>query len=176
VSASGAGLIYDTLTSQAEDEPFSEYGLLAESIEIPEDKRWVIFNLRKEARWHDGVALTAEDVVWTFDTIKSEGHPFYKSYYGKVAEAQALDSHKVKFSFSEGNNAELPMIMGQLTILPKHFWEGKEFGQSITEPLLGSGPYRFKDIDIGRSVTYEAVDDYWGKDLPVNKGRNNSPR
>jgi len=173
VSAAAAVSIYDTLTVQALDEPFSEYGLLAESIEIPDDKRWVIFNLRKEARWHDGVALTAEDVVWTFDKIKSDGHPFYKSYYGKVAKAEAIDSHTVKFSFSEGNNAELPMIMGQLAVLPKHFWEGKEFGKTITEPLLGSGPYKFKNIDIGRSVSYELVDDYWAKDLPVNIGQDN---
>ena len=173
VSAAGAGVIYDTLTVQAMDEPFSEYGLLAETIEIPDDKRWVIFKLRKQARWHDGVALTADDVVFTFDIIKSDGHPFYQSYYGKVAKAEALDSHTVKFSFTEGNNAELPMIMGQLAILPKHFWEGKEFGASITEPLLGSGPYRFGEIDIGRSINYELVEDYWGKDLPVNKGRDN---
>lgn len=173
VSVAGAGRIYDTLTVQARDEPFSEYGLIAESIEIPEDKRWVTFNLRKEARWHDGVALTADDVVFSFDKIKNEGHPFYKSYYGKVAQAEALDSHSVKFSFTEGNNAELPMIMGQLAILPKHFWEDKEFGASITEPLLGSGPYKFGNIDVGRSVTYELVEDYWAKDLPVNKGRDN---
>lgn len=173
VSAAGAGVIYDTLTAQAMDEPFSEYGLLAESIEMPDDKRWVTFNLRKQARWQDGVALTADDVVFTFDIIKSEGHPFYQSYYGKVAKAEALDSHTVKFSFTEGNNAELPMIMGQLAILPKHFWEGKDFGASITEPLLGSGPYKFGKIDVGRSVSYELVDDYWGKDLPVNKGRDN---
>ncbi len=173
VSAAGAGSIYDTLTEQAMDEPFSEYGLLAESVEIPDDKRWVIFRLRKEARWHDGVALTADDVVFTFDIIKSEGHPFYKSYYGKVAKAEALDSHTVKFSFSEGNNAELPMIMGQLAILPKHFWEGREFGASTTEPLLGSGAYKFDTIDVGRSVSYALVEDYWGKDLPVNKGRHN---
>jgi len=169
----GTGLIYDTLTEQSLDEPFSEYGVIAESVEIPDDKRWVIFNLRKEARWHDGVALTADDVVFSFDIIKSEGHPFYKSYYGKVSTAEALDSHKVKFSFSEGNNAELPMIMGQLVILPKHFWEGREFGKSSLDPLLGSGPYKFGKIDAGRSITYELVDDYWGKDLPVNKGRHN---
>ncbi len=173
VSVAGAGRIYDTLTTQADDEPFSEYGLIAETIEIPDDKRWVIFNLRKEARWQDNVALTADDVVFSFDKIKNEGHPFYKSYYGKVVQAEALDSHTVKFSFSEGNNAELPMIMGQLAILPKHFWEDKEFGASITEPLLGSGPYKFGKIDVGRSVTYELVEDYWGKDLPVNKGRDN---
>jgi len=173
VSAAGSGSIYDTLTVQANDEPFSEYGLVAETIEVPEDKRWVSFNLRKEARWHDGVALTAEDVVFSFDKIKNEGHPFYKSYYGKVAQAEAIDSHTVKFSFTEGNNAELPMIMGQMPILPKHFWEDKEFGASITEPLLGSGPYKFGTIDVGRSVSYELVEDYWGKDLPVNKGRDN---
>jgi len=173
VAAVGAGSIYDTLTVQAADEPFSEYGLIAESIEVPDDKRWVIFRLRSEARWHDGVALTADDVVFSFNIIKNEGHPFYKSYYGKVSEAEALDSHTVKFSFAEGNNAELPMIMGQLTILPKHFWEDREFGSTTTDALLGSGPYRFGTIDEGRSISYELVEDYWGKDLAVNKGRNN---
>jgi len=90
-----------------------------------------------------------------------------------VSEAEALDSHTVKFSFAEGNNAELPMIMGQLTILPKHFWEDREFGSTTTDALLGSGPYRFGTIDEGRSISYELVEDYWGKDLAVNKGRNN---
>ena len=173
VAAIGAGSIYDTLTVQAMDEPFSEYGLIAESIEVPDDKRWVTFRLRSEARWHDGVALTADDVVFSFNVIKNEGHPFYKSYYGKVVEAEALDSHTVKFSFSEGNNAELPMIMGQLSVLPKHFWEDREFDSATTDALLGSGPYRFGKIDEGRSISYELVDDYWAKDLAVNKGRNN---
>ncbi len=172
-SAAGAGLIYDTLMVSSLDEPFSKYGLLAQSIEVPEDKRWVQFRLRPEARWHDGVALTAEDVVWTFDTIKEKGHPFYRSYYGAVVKAEAIDSHTVKFHFSEGNNGELPLIIGDLAIMPKHFWEGKEFEKTTLEPLLGSGPYRFDKIDPGRSISYTRVEDYWGKDIPVNVGHDN---
>ena len=173
VSAAGTGGIYDSLVIQAEDEPFSVYGLLAESIEVPDDKRWVVFNLRKEARWHDGVALTAEDVVWTFDTIKADGHPFYQSYYRAVVKAEALDSHTVKFSFDEGNNGELPLIIGELAILPKHFWADREFGKTTLDPLLGSGPYRFGKIDPGRSISYERVEDYWAQNLPVKKGLDN---
>ena len=172
-AAVGAGSLYDTLTVNSLDEPFSVYGLLAESIETPEDKRWVTFRLRREARWHDGVALTADDVVWTFDTIKEKGHPFYQSYYGAVVKAEALDPHTVKFSFSEGNNSELPLIMGQLAVLPKHYWEEREFDATTLEPPLGSGAYRFGKIDPGRSVTYELVEDYWGRNLPVNVGRDN---
>lgn len=173
VPAIGSTRIYDTLTVSSLDEPFAQYGLLAESIEEADDKRWVIFRLRQSARWHDGVALTADDVVWTFDTIKEKGHPAYKNYYSAVAKAEALDSHTVKFSFSEGNNPELPLIIGQLQILPKHYWEDKEFEKTTLEPPLGSGPYRFGDIDAGRSVSYERVDDYWAKDLPVKVGFHN---
>jgi len=173
VAAAGAGRIYDTLTVGSLDEPFSRYGLIAESVEVAEDKRWVIFRLRKSARWHDGVALTAEDVVWTFDTMMEKGHPFYKSYFGAVAKAEALDSHTVKFSFSEGNNGELPLIIGELAIMPKHFWADKDFEKTTLEPVLGSGPYKFGKIDAGRSISYERVDDYWAKDLPVNVGHYN---
>ena len=172
-SAAGATIIYDTLTVPSLDEPFSQYGLIAESIEEATDKRWVIFHLRKSARWHDGVALTADDVVWTFDTIKEKGHPAYKNYYAEVAKAEAIDSHTVKFSFSEGNNAELPLIIGQLQILPKHFWEDRDFEKTTLEPLLGSGPYKMGKIDAGRAIDYERVDDYWAKDLPVKVGHHN---
>lgn len=173
VSAIGAGVIYDTLTVPSLDEPFSHYGLIAETIEEADDKRWVIFNLRKSARWHDGVALTADDVVWTFDTLKEKGHPAYKNYYAAVAKAEALDTHTVKFSFSEGNNPELPLIIGQLAIMPKHFWEDRDFEKTTLDPLLGSGPYKFAEIDAGRAITYELVEDYWAKDLPVKVGHHN---
>ncbi len=173
VAAAGSGGIYDTLTVGSLDEPFSRYGLIAESIEEADDKRWVIFRLRKSARWHDGVALTAEDVVWTFDTFKEKGHPFYKSYFGAVAKAEALDPHTVKFSFSEGNNPELPLIIGELPILPKHFWADRDFEKSTLEPLLGSGPYRIGKIDAGRSISYERVEDYWAANLPSKVGHNN---
>jgi len=169
----GLGGLYDSLTLGSQDEPFSEYGLIAESIEYPEDKRWVIFNMRTGARWHDGVALTAADVVWTFDTLMAKGHPFYRSFYSSVAKAEALDTHRVKFHFSEGNNAELPMIVGQMSILPKHYYETQEFDKSTMEPPLGSGPYKIKNVDAGRSITYELVEDYWAKDLPVRKGTEN---
>lgn len=173
VPATGTTMIYDSLTVPSLDEPFSHYGLLAESIEESEDKRWVIFNLRQSARWHDGVALTADDVVWTFDTLKEKGHPAYKNYYAAVAKAEALDSHTVKFSFSEGNNPELPLIIGQLQILPKHYWEDKDFQKTTLDAPLGSGPYKLGDIDPGRSISYERVEDYWAKDLPVKVGHHN---
>ncbi|MBX2823084.1 MAG: extracellular solute-binding protein [Gammaproteobacteria bacterium] len=173
LAARGLGGLYDSLTLGSADEPFSEYGLIAESIEYPEDKRWVIFNMRTEARWHDGQPLTAEDVVWTFDTLMEKGHPFYRSYYSSVAKAEALDTHKVKFHFSEGNNSELPMIIGQMSILPKHYYETQEFDKTTMEPPLGSGPYRVKNVDAGRSITYELVEDYWAKDLPVRVGSEN---
>lgn len=173
LSAIGSTMIYDTLTVSSLDEPSAQYGLIAESIEEADDKRWVIFRLRKSARWHDGVALTAEDVVWTFDTIKEKGHPIYKNYYADVAKAEAIDSHTVKFSFSEGNNAELPLIIGQLQILPKHFWEDRDFEKTTLDPLLGSGPYKMTKIDAGRAIDYELVEDYWAKDLPVKVGHHN---
>ena len=173
LSATGIGLIYDSLMVSSSDEASANYGLIAESAEVDDDKRWVIFNLRKSARWHDGKALTADDVVWTFETLTTVGHPFYKSYYGDVAKVEKLDSHQVKFSFKEGNNPELPLVVADMTILPKHYYENNDFEKTTLQPPLGSGPYKIKDLEPGRSITYELVEDYWGKDLPVQKGRNN---
>lgn len=172
-AAIGAGSIYDTLTARSNNEPGTAYGLLAESIEVADDKQWVIFRLRPEARWHDGVALTADDVVWSFDTLVGEGHPLYRTYWQAVAGVEAIDPHTVKFSFKEDNNAELALIVGELPVLPKHFWATREFTKTTLEPLLGSGPYRFGKIDPGRSISYERVDDYWGRDLPVRVGHEN---
>lgn len=175
-AAIGAGLVYDTLTANAFDEPFSVYGVLAETIEVPDDKRWVTFNLRKEARWHDGVALTAEDVVWTFNTLMEKGHPLYKNYYRSVSGVEALDTHSVKFSFNEGYNAELPLIIGQLAIMPKHYWQDRDFDKTTLEPPLGSGPYKFGKVDPGRSINYARVEDYWGAAVPAKVGRHNFNR
>ena len=172
--AAGVGLIYETLTAQALDEPFSEYGLLAETIEMPEDRSWVAFNLRPEARWQDGKPVTAEDVVWTFNTLVEKGAPFYRAYYGDVAEVTATSERWVLFVFKGGVNRELPLILGQLTVLPKHWWEGKDFANPPFEPPLGSGPYRVKGFESGRSVTYERVEDYWGRDVPAMRGRWNA--
>jgi microcin C transport system substrate-binding protein len=173
VSPLGIGGIYDSLTAGSSDEAFAEYGLVAESIEVPDDKRWAIFNMRPQARWHDGVPLTAEDVAWTFEALKTKGHPFYRSYYSSIEKTEVLGPNKIKFHFTEANNAELPLIVGQMEILPKHYYQKQAFDKTTLEPPLGSGPYRVKRVDAGRSITYERVDDYWGKDLPVRLGENN---
>ena len=172
-SAAGSASIYDTLMTASADEPFSEYGLLAESIETPADRSWVAFTLRKEARWHDGTPVTVEDVLWTFETLRTKGAPFYRSYYGSVTKAEKTAERTVRFTFQPGTNRELPLILGQLAVLPKHFWEGRDFEKPSLEIPLGSGPYRIDGFDAGRRVVYRRVPDYWGKDLPVRLGRDN---
>ena len=171
--AAGISMIYDGLLETSQDEPFTEYGRLAETIEIPRDRSWVSFTLRPEARWHDGVPVTADDVIYSFQLLTKSGNPFYRSYYANVEKAEKLGERIVKFTFNTGTNRELPLIMGQFTVLPKHYWETRDFSQTTLEPPLGSGPYRIATFDAGRSVTYSRVKEYWGKDLPVNRGRYN---
>jgi microcin C transport system substrate-binding protein len=173
VSASGIGLLFDTLTEQSADEPFSEYGLLAETIELPEDRSWIAYTLRKQARWHDGTPVTADDVVFTFNTLKEQGAPFYRYYYQDVVSAEKLSDLKVRFVFRDGNNPELPLIMGQLPIISKRYYTKQPFDRTSLEPPVGSGPYRIADIKPGRSITYERNPDYWGQKVPVMGGRYN---
>ncbi|SCA55590.1 conserved exported hypothetical protein [Candidatus Terasakiella magnetica] len=173
ITAEGAGRAFESLTTQSLDEPFTAYGLLAETIEMPEDRSWVAFHLRSEAKWHDGKPVTAEDVVFSFNTLMEKGHPRYRFYYADVVKAEVLDKRSVKFTFKNGENRELALIMGQIPILPKHYWQGKDFSKTTLEAPLGSGPYRVKSYESGRNVVYERVKDYWGKDLAVNKGQNN---
>lgn len=175
-SASKLGLIYDTLTTSSQDEPFTQYGLVAERIEYPEDRSWVIYHLNPKARFHDGKAITADDVVFTFNTLVEKGAPAYGYYYADVAQVEALDKQRVKFTFKNANNKELVLTVGQLPVLPAHHWEGKAFDKTSLEQPLGSGPYRIHSFDAGRSITYERVADYWGKDLPVNVGHYNFDR
>jgi microcin C transport system substrate-binding protein len=164
---------FDTLMVSSDDEAFSEYGLLAESVEVPADRSWVAFDLREEARFHDGTPVTADDVVFSFQALKEKGHPFYRAYYKNVAAVEKEGSHRVRFMFEDGDNRELPLIIGQLPVLPAHAFEDRVFDETTLEPLPGSGPYRVREVDPGRSVTYERVADYWGRDLPVNRGRHN---
>ena len=132
--------LYDTLSAPTEDDALTEYGLLAESMEVAEDKSWIIYNLRPEARWHDGVPITADDVVFTFNTLIEKGNPQYRYYYSDVAKFEKLGDHRVKYQFKEAGNRELPVIMGQLAVLPKHWWEKRKFEDVMLEPPLGSGP------------------------------------
>lgn len=173
VPAAGIGLIFDTLTVQSDDEPFTEYGLLVEIIEIPSDRSWVKYTLRKEARWHDGTPVTPEDVIFSFETLVKKGHPFYRSYYADVIKAEKVGPREVKFVFKKGSNPELPLIVGQLPVFSKAYYTKHPFEKTSLEPPLGSGPYRVVDVKPGRSITYERVKNYWGKDIPVNKGRYN---
>lgn len=170
VAADDIGLIYDTLTRHSLDEPFTEYGLLAEKIEVAPDHSWVRFYLRPQARFHDGKAVTAADVVFTFDALMKDGAPQYKAYYADVAKATAEDTQRVRFDFKRNNNRELPLILGQLPVLPKHWWSNREFNKGNLEMPLGSGPYKVADVAAGRSIRYERVKDYWGNDLAVNRG------
>jgi microcin C transport system substrate-binding protein len=175
-TAAGVSLIYDSLMMHTADEPFSVYGLLAESIETPPDRSWVTFRLRPEARWHDGMPVTADDVIWTFETLRSKGQPHYRAYYAGVERTERIDERTVKFAFKPGVNRELPLILGDLNVLPKHYWESREFDKTSLDPPLGSGPYRVARFEAGRFVEYERVPDYWGAELPINAGRWNFDR
>lgn len=176
VAADDIGLIYDTLTTNSLDEPFSVYGLLAEKIEKGPNNSWVRFHLRPEARFHDGKPVTAQDVVFTFETLMSQGAPHYRGYYADVAKVTAESTRRVRFDFKHAGNRELPMILGQLPVLPKHWWDGRDFTSGSLEPPLGSGPYRVEEVQAGRMIRYARVEDYWGKDLPVNRGFYNFDR
>ncbi len=176
VSVAGLGFTYSTLLVKSQDEAFSMYGALAGSIETPKDRSWVIFTMRPEARWHDGQPITAHDVVWSFDTLTTKGAPLFRVYYGNVESVEALSDSRVKFTFDMANNRELPMIIGEMPILPKHYWEGKDFEATTLEPPLGSGPYKIGKVVPGRSIEYLRVKDWWGTELPVFKGRYNFDR
>ena len=163
-------MIYDTLMVSAMDEPFTAYGLLAEKIEYPKDRSWVIFHLNPKARFHDDHPVDANDVVFTFNTLVEKGSPHYKAYYADVIKVEALDAQRVKFTARDDKNKELPLILGQLRVLPEHYWKDKDFSKASLKIPLGSGPYKIASFDTGKHVVYERVKDYWAQDLPVRKG------
>jgi microcin C transport system substrate-binding protein len=171
--AAGLTLMFETLMTPSLDEPFTYYGLIAEKVETPEDRSWVKFTLDPRARWHDGTPITPEDVIFSFETLTTKGHPQYRSYYASVVKAEKTGEREVTFTFNGEANRELPLIMGQLSVLPKHYYEGRDFAKTSLDPPIGSGPYKIKSFEPGRSIVYERVPDYWGADLPVNKGRYN---
>ncbi|MBV9758733.1 MAG: ABC transporter substrate-binding protein [Alphaproteobacteria bacterium] len=171
--AADLGRIYDTLLRVDADEASTAYCHLATVAELPADRSWVAFELRPEARFHDGEKVTADDVVWTFDTLRGKGRPFYRAYYADVEQALAESPARVVFRFKTNKNRELPLILGEMPVLPKHWWQGREFDKPLTDPPLGSGPYQVDRVDFGRSISYRLAPDYWGKDLPTARGLNN---
>ncbi|HDZ37996.1 MAG TPA: ABC transporter substrate-binding protein, partial [Marinobacter sp.] len=174
VAAAGiSNYLYDTLLESSADEPFSMYGLIAESIETPNDRSYVVFNLRDAARFQDGEPITAEDVKFSFDTLIKKGHPFYRNYYADVSKVTVESRLRIRFDFQKTSNRELPLILGQMPILPAHYWKEHEFGKNGLTPPVGSGAYRIGSFEAGRSIVYDRVKDYWAKDLGVRKGRFN---
>jgi microcin C transport system substrate-binding protein len=165
--------LFDTLMFPSYDEPDTEYGLVAESVEIPADRTWVQYNVRKEARFHDGSPITPDDVIWTFETLRSKGDPHYRLYYADVVKVEKVGERSVRFSFRNGENRELPHIVGQLPVLSKTYWASREFDKTILDEPLGSGPYKIESFATGRYIVYRRLADYWAKDLPVSRGRNN---
>lgn len=177
--AASIEMIYDTLLVSSLDEVSTEYGLIAEAVSHPEDFSWAKFRLRADAKWHDGKPITVDDVIFSLDAFKKLS-PQLAAYYRHVVKVENSGEREVTFIFDSKGNRELPLILGQLTILPKHWWEGtdahgrkRDISATTLEPPLGSGAYRIKSFEPGRNIVYERVKDYWGAKLPVNVGRDN---
>ena len=176
-AAAGLTMIYDTLMTISPDEDLTEYGLLAEWVSYPPDFSSATFQLRPQARFHDGKPVTPEDVIFSLEAIK-KASPNFAFYYKNVTKAEKTGDRQVTFLFNVTGNRELPVIVGELPIVPKHYWEGtgangepRDLGKSTLEIPLGSGPYRIKEVDAGRTILYERIKDWWAKDLPVTKGQ-----
>ena len=170
VPADDINLIYDTLTTSSLDEPFTVYGLVAEQMERADDNSWVRFYINPKARFNDGTPITADDVVFSFNALINKGAPMYRMYYGDVETVEAESPNQVIFRFKHAGNRELPLILGQLPVLPQHFWKDRDFASANLEIPLGSGPYVIDRVQAGRSIRYRRAKDYWAKDLPVNRG------
>ncbi len=168
--AAGLHLTYDTLMARVWDEPFSLYGLVAESVEMPEDRSSVTFHLRPEARFHDGSSMTVADVLFTWKALKEKGRPNTRRIYGLAVSAEKIGQRSIRFIFGEGADRETPLIFAMMPVLPEKWWRGRDISETTLDIPLGSGPYRILNVDPGRSIAYERVKDWWGRDLPQNIG------
>lgn len=172
-AAAGIGQLFETLLVGSADEPFSGYGLLAESVDVPEDRSSATFTLRAQAKFNDGTPIMADDVVFSFETLKTKGSPLYRFYYANVAKVEKLSERQVKFSYASGENRELPLIVGQMPILSKKYWQDRDFTATTLEIPVGSGPYKVERFEPGRFIAFKRDVNYWGKDLAVNRGLHN---
>ncbi len=172
----GIARVWEALLVHAADEATVAYGHLARVIEIAPDRSWAAFELRPEAKFHDGTPVTAEDVVWTFDTLRTHGRPVYRQMYADVTEAVAERPDRVVFHFRAVTNRELPQIVGDLSVLPKHWFAGRDFTAPLNDPPLGSGPYRVERAEFGRTLSMARVQDWWARDMPTGRGLNNFDR
>jgi microcin C transport system substrate-binding protein len=178
--ALGLAQVIEPLLARSADEPFSLYGLLAESVEVPEDRSSVTFRVRPQARWHDGTPVTADDVLFSYAMLREHGTPNRRQFYAKVAEAQRLDERTIRFTFAPDPDGridrEMPLIMGLMSVVSKAWWSGRDFTRTTLEPPMGSGPYRVAVVDAPRRLVLERDPGYWGRDLPVRRGMANFER
>ena len=176
-AASGLGMIYDTLMDTSLDEPSTAYGLIAETVSHPADNSSVTFVLRKQARFHDGTPVRAEDVAFSLEALRA-ANPFYRAYYRDVAGTDILGPHEIRIRFAASGNRELPLILGQLPVLPKAYWtrDDRALEETTLDPPMGSGPYTIERVNAGRSITYKRNENYWARDLNVVQGRFNFER
>ncbi|MDE5817405.1 MAG: extracellular solute-binding protein [Helicobacter sp.] len=173
VSAAGLELLYDTLTVRSEDEPFSEYGLLAERIQRDVENRFVIFHMNKSATFHDGSEVSAFDVAFSFQTLMDSQNPLITRYYQDVEDVVVVDKWTVRFNFKNNQNKELPLILGQMQVFPKKFYENRMFGENPLEIPLGGGPYKIVALELGKKIEYELVENYWARNHPTRIGQFN---
>jgi peptide/nickel transport system substrate-binding protein len=168
--------VFESLLARGYDEPFTLYGLLAEKVELPDDRHSITFTLNPAARFSDGAPVTVKDVIFSFETLRDKGRPNYKTYYSKVSKIETLGPNKIRLSFEAGGDREIPLILGLMPIIPKHVYEKRDFSAAGFETPVGSGPYVVEKAEPGSSITYRRNPDYWGASLPVNVGQNNIDR
>jgi peptide/nickel transport system substrate-binding protein len=162
--------VYESLLTRAYDEPFTLYGLIAESVETPPDRSFVEFTLNPDAKFSDGTPITVEDVIFSHALLRDHGRPNHRSYYKKVTKVEKIGDRKVRFTFDESGDREMPLIIGLMPVLPSHLLDAETFEKTTLQPLIGSGPYVIDKVDPGKSITYRRDPNYWGRDLPVNRG------
>ena len=175
-SGSTVGHVWESLLTSSADESASGYGHLAQWIELPADRMWVAFDIRPEAKFSDGTPVTAEDVAWSYRTLIEKGRPSWRIQLDDVKDVVVESPRRVVFHFKSNENRELPLILGGLPVLPQHFFDGRDFTKPLTDPPIGSGPYRVAGFELGRSVTYERRPDWWAMNMPTGKGTNNFDR
>jgi peptide/nickel transport system substrate-binding protein len=165
--------VVESLMVRGYDEPFTLYGLIAESVEVPPDRSAITFHLNPKARFSDGAPITADDVLFSFEVLKAKGRPNHRAYFAKVKRVERLSDHAARFEFDAEGDREIPLILGLMPVLPRHLMSAETFDRTTLEPLVGSGPYRIAAVEPGRSITYTRDPNYWGRDLAVNRGRFN---
>ena len=173
IAPAAMNLVFDSLMESSDDEIYSKYGLIAQAVKLSDDRKSITFKLRPAARFHDGSKLTADDVIFSFNTLKEKGHPTYAMIYRDILNAKKINDYQVQFSFKNADNRELPLLIASLPVFSKKYFSQNEFDKTTLESPLGSGPYRLKKIDAGKSITLERAPNYWAKDLPINVGRYN---